>query len=161
MHTALSDWVCVHVRERERKREQAFICRLASPYVRRRRRYSPLRNVSVPFCQSRSRSAETQKVTLSFARPLVTRAEHRSPACHCSSLTRSFVSSPPTPPLVLWLLISITPLSFPLFISCILVLLSSSLSSVPPSFSLPLGRSHLASASLLSCQAPDSRIISY
>lgn len=66
--------------------------------------HGPLRNVSVPFCQSRSQSAKihtkTQKVTLSFTQPLIKQTElwTPTPSCHFSSLcpflTHSFVSLP-------------------------------------------------------------------
>lgn len=79
--------VCVHACESEREGERrlhlfcvgCFPCHCQAP----------LRNVRVPFCQSRSQSAKmhthrahTEKVTLSFAQPLIT---HRNPSCHCSS----------------------------------------------------------------------------
>lgn len=78
---------------------------------------TPLRNVRVPFCQSHSQSAKThtntQKVTPSFAQPLITRSVLWSPSCHCSSpgpsLTHLFVSLPPSLSPYLITLISLPP----------------------------------------------------
>lgn len=143
-HTLLSvfHFACVCVSERES--EHAFIC-FASPSFPCWCP-GPLRNVSVPFCQSRSQSAETQKVTLSFTQPLIKPTELWSPSCHCSSLrpslTHSFVSLPPhlhhssVFPLFISFYI-LTPLSSPYL--CSVSSLPCHLSiSPPPSASPPL-----------------------
>lgn len=94
MSVCVWECVCMHAWEREREKERAFIC-FASPSFPCCRQ-GPLKNVSVPFCQSRSQSAKTQKVTLSFTQSLIKPVELWSPSCHCSSLrpslTHSFVS---------------------------------------------------------------------
>ncbi len=87
----------MHVCARERERELSFVLCLLPRCCQ-----GPLRNVNVPFCQSRSQSANThtntQKVTLSFTQLLIKQTELWSPSCHysspCPSLTHLFVSLP-------------------------------------------------------------------
>lgn len=118
----------------------------------------PLRNVSAPFCQSRSQSAKThtntQKVTLSFTQPLIKQTELWSPSCHYSShrpsLTHLFVSLPRSLSPYL-----ITPLSFPslsLSTSLLLFLLLIFILLQPP-FPCHLSSSHILPLLLSSCQA--------
>lgn len=72
----------------------------------------PLKNVSVPFCQSRSQSAKAQNVTLSFTQPLIKAPELWSPlvTIHLFDHLRHTCLFPS---LICCLLISITSLSFP------------------------------------------------
>lgn len=97
-YTLRWECVCVCMWEREWVRELSFVLSPSFPCCCQ----GPLRNVNVPFCQSRSQSAKTrtttQKVTLSFTQPLIKQTELWSPSCHCSSLcpslTHLFVSLP-------------------------------------------------------------------